>query len=163
MSDMKAKDVKIKSHQLLALVTIAACAYLTSCTQANSASNVALEAASSSPVPSTAVYEMRTYTTQEGKLPALEARFRDHTMQLFEKHGMRNVGYWVPVDKPNTLIYILAHDSREAAGSSWKAFATDSAWKEVARTSQLDGPILVKGGVKSQFMRATDYSPVLLR
>lgn len=58
---------------------------------------------------SAVVFELRTYTTHEGRLPALEARFRDHTMGLFEKHGMRNVGYWIPADRPNTLIYIIAH------------------------------------------------------
>ena len=71
------------------------------------------------------VYELRTYTTNEGKLDALNARFRDHTVALFDKHGMESVGYWVPTDDPesqNTLIYVLEHDSREAAQVSWNAF-----------------------------------------
>ena len=71
------------------------------------------------------VYELRTYTALEGKLPALLARFRDHTLKLFEKHGIENVGYWVPADPPdsqNKLIYILRHKSREAATASWAAF-----------------------------------------
>ena len=106
------------------------------------------------------VFELRTYTTHEGRLPALEARFRDHTMALFEKHGMRNVGYWIPVDKPNTLIYIIAHDSAAAIQENWKAFATDPAWKKVAVESQQDGQILVEGGIVSQFMSAADYSPI---
>ncbi len=106
------------------------------------------------------VFELRTYTTHEGRLPALHARFRDHTMGLFEKHGMRNVGYWIPVDRPNTLIYIIAHDSQAAVPRNWAAFASDPAWHEVAKTSQLDGPILVDGGIESQFMTATDYSPL---
>ncbi|MDA1074728.1 MAG: NIPSNAP family protein [Proteobacteria bacterium] len=105
-------------------------------------------------------FELRTYTTNEGKLPALQARFRDHTMRLFEKHGMKNIGYWVPDDKPDTLVYIVAHASREAAAASWRAFVADPEWREVARTSQLDGPILVKDGVVSQFMSPTDYSPI---
>ena len=73
----------------------------------------------------TRVFEIRTYTTEPGKLPDLLKRFRDHTTKLFEKHGMTNIGYWVPTDEPrskNTLIYILAHDSREAAKKSWDDF-----------------------------------------
>jgi len=106
------------------------------------------------------IFELRTYTTHEGRLPALEARFRDHTMGLFEKHGMRNIGYWIPVDRPNTLIYIIAHPNRDAIATGWKAFGSDPKWQEVARNSTKDGPILIKGGIESQFMTATDYSPM---
>ena len=94
------------------------------------------------------VFELRTYTTHDGRLPALEARFRDHTMALFEKHGMRNVGYWVPVDRPNTLIYIIAHESAEAIPNNWKSFVSDPAWQVVAEESQRDGQILVEGGIR---------------
>jgi hypothetical protein len=66
-----------------------------------------------------AVYELRTYTTHPGRLPALNKRFRDHTMKLFEKHGMTNVMYWTPVDKEDTLIYVLKHKSSDAAKKSW--------------------------------------------
>jgi NDP-sugar pyrophosphorylase family protein len=106
------------------------------------------------------VYELRTYTTREGRLPALQARFRNHTMRLFEKHGIRNVGYWIPVDRPNTLIYLIAHASRDAVEGNWRSFAGDPEWQEVARESQKDGPILVEGGIQSQLMTATDYSPI---
>ena len=64
------------------------------------------------------VYELRTYTTHEGKLENLNARFRDHTVRLFKKHGMESVGYWVPTAEPkskNTLIYVIKHKSRDAA------------------------------------------------
>lgn len=106
------------------------------------------------------VYELRTYTTHEGRLPALEARFRGYTMRLFEKHGMTNVGYWIPVDRPNTLIYIISHASRDAVEGNWQSFIADPEWREVARESQKDGPILIEGGIQSQFMTATDYSPI---
>src|SRR6056297_3734007 len=53
------------------------------------------------------VYELRTYTTHDGKLDDLHARFANHTMELFEKHGMENIGYWTPMDKENTLTYII--------------------------------------------------------
>ena len=107
------------------------------------------------------VYELRTYTTMEGKLPNLEARFRDHTMRIFEKHGISNVGYWVPEDAPasdNTLIYIIEHDTREAAETSWASFRADPEWTKVAEASQVDGRIV--SNVESVFMSATDYSPI---
>jgi hypothetical protein len=103
------------------------------------------------------VYELRTYTTHEGKLDDLHARFKNHTMRIFEKHGMRNIAYWVPVDTPNTLIYIIAHDSVEAAGKNWRAFGSDPEWQEVAKASRANGPILV--GIENVFMTKTEYSP----
>ena len=107
------------------------------------------------------VYELRTYHTLEGRLPALEKRFRDHTMRIFEKHGMKNVGYWIPQDGPahsNTLIYIISHESRDAAKKSWAEFGADPEWKKVAADSQVDGKIVEK--LESVFMDPTDYSPV---
>ena len=107
------------------------------------------------------VFELRTYTAPEGKLPNLQARFRDHTRRIFEKHGMKSVGYWVPQDAPNkdnTLIYIISHDSREQAKKNWADFQADPEWKKVSAESQVDGPIVSK--VVSVFMDATDYSPI---
>ncbi len=107
------------------------------------------------------VFELRTYTTNEGKLENLNARFRDHTVGLFEKHGIESIGYWVPVDGPeskNTLIYVIKHESRDAAKASWKAFIADPEWKKVAKESQVDGQILAKRP-ESVYMEATDYSP----
>lgn len=105
------------------------------------------------------VYELRTYTAAEGKLPDLQARFRDHTMRLFEKHGMRNHGYWVPQDAPakdNTLIYVISHASRDAAKKSWADFAADPEWQKVNKESNANGRILA--GVVSVYMDPTDYS-----
>jgi hypothetical protein len=107
------------------------------------------------------VYELRTYTAPDGKLPNLQARFRDHTIRIFNKHNMKSVGYWVPQDAPakdNTLVYIISHDSREAAKKSWADFQADPEWKKVSAESQVDGPIVSK--VVSVFMDATDYSPI---
>lgn len=107
------------------------------------------------------VFELRTYTAPEGKLDALQARFRNHTRRIFDKHGMASVGYWIPQDEPlksNTLIYILAHPSRAAAEKNWAAFRDDPEWKQVAAESQKDGPIVSK--VVSVFMDATDYSGI---
>lgn len=104
------------------------------------------------------VFELRTYTTHDGKLEDLHTRFSDHTMTLFEKHGMENIGYWTPVDKENTLTYIIAHDSREAAEESWDAFRNDPDWQEVYQASREDGPIVEN--VESVFMTSTDFSPM---
>ena len=107
----------------------------------------------------TRVFELRTYTTLPGRLDALHARFADHTIGLFEKHGMTSIGYFTPREEPlsaNTLIYVLAHDSREAADASWLAFAADPEWQRVAEASQRDGKILE--GVERIYMNATAYS-----
>ena len=103
------------------------------------------------------VYELRTYTAADGKLDALESRFRDHTMNLFERHGMKNIAYWIPVDVPNTLIYVLAHHDRDAAKKSWQSFVNDQDWQRVYKASRADGPLVVR--IESVFMKTTDYSP----
>ncbi len=105
------------------------------------------------------VFELRTYTTKPGRLDALHARFADHTISLLERHGMTNIGYFVPQDAPlaeNTLIYVLAHDSREAANASWAAFSADPEWPKVRDASIIDGEIIEN--IESVFMDATDYS-----
>jgi hypothetical protein len=104
------------------------------------------------------VFELRTYTTNEGKLPDLQKRFRDHTVDIFKRHGMTNVAYFTPQDKPNTLIYILAHDSRDAAKKSWDDFRNDPEWKQVSTASEANGKIVTH--VDSVFMDPTDYSPM---
>ncbi|MCG8653309.1 MAG: NIPSNAP family protein, partial [Pirellulales bacterium] len=107
------------------------------------------------------VFELRTYTTHEGKLDDLHARFRDHTVALFKKHGIESVGYWVPVDGPkskNTLIYVIRHQSRDAAKASWKAFISDPQWQKVYKASRAGGPILARAP-ESVYLDATDYSP----
>lgn len=105
------------------------------------------------------VFEIRTYTANEGKLEALHARFRNHTTKLFEKHGMTNIGYWSPVDAPlsqNTLIYILAYPDRESAKKSWEGFRNDPEWKKAQQESEVQGKLV--GKVESVYLHATDYS-----
>ena len=107
------------------------------------------------------VYELRTYTTLPGRLPALHKRFAEHTMKFFEKQGMKNGMYWVPTDearKDNTLIYFLVHESQEAADKSWKAFGADPEWIKVRDASEADGKILAKAPERV-FMKLTEYSP----
>jgi hypothetical protein len=104
------------------------------------------------------VYEMLTYFAVPGKLDALNARFRDHTCKLFEKHGMTNVGYWVPLDNPeNKLVYILAYPSREAREKAWKAFQDDPEWQKARKDSEADGNLVARH--ESIFLSATDYAP----
>ena len=105
-------------------------------------------------------FELRTYYAAPGRLDDLNARFRDYTCKLFEKHGMANLGYWMPVDNPdNKLIYLLAFPSRDAARTAWKDFGADPAWKEVAKKTEANGRLVTK--VESIFLAATDYSPVV--
>ena len=107
------------------------------------------------------VYELRTYTAPEGKLGDLHARFRNHTMRIFDKHGMKSVAYFSPQDAPlsqNTLVYLIAHPSREAAKANWAAFQQDPEWQKVANESQKNGKIVAK--VESVFLDPTDYSPM---
>lgn len=119
-------------------------------------------ASSGGPRPSgeTRVFELRTYTAHPGKLADLESRFRDHTMRLFVRHEMTNVGYWIPQDSTgaNTLVYILAHPSREAATRNWEAFRADPEWVAAKAASEANGPLVQN--VVSVFLSPTDYSPI---
>ena len=115
------------------------------------------------PTPSsTGVYELRVYHAAAGKLPELLARFREHTIKIFDRHGMKSVAYWTPVDEPeksNTLIYILYHPSREAATANWRSFQDDPEWKSVRDKSEANGKLVEK--VDSTFLALTDFSPRL--
>jgi NIPSNAP len=106
------------------------------------------------------VFELRTYTSYEGKLEAVKARFRDHVVRLLKKHGMESVGYWVPQDEgsKNTLIYILAHPSREAAAKNWADFAADPEWRKVAAESETNGKLVQK--IEAVFMEPTEFSQI---
>ena len=110
------------------------------------------------------VFEMRTYVAAEGKLEALNARFRDHTNKLFVKHGIEVIGYWTPTDEAkgakNTLIYVLAYPSKEAAQKSWAAFRADPEWKAALAASEKDGRLTAPNGIQSVYMKPTDYSPM---
>lgn len=103
------------------------------------------------------LYELRTYTANEGKIDALHDRFRNHTMTIFERHGMKNIAYWTPVDAPNKLIYIIAHKDGDSAKASWGAFVADPEWQKVYAASIADGRLVAD--IQSVFMTATDYSP----
>jgi hypothetical protein len=106
------------------------------------------------------VFELRVYHANEGKLDDLLARFRDHTVAIFKRHGIESVAYWTPMDEPlkgKTLVYILRHPSREAATANWAAFHDDPEWVRVSTASEVNGKLVEK--VDSTFMKLTDFSP----
>lgn len=107
------------------------------------------------------LFELRTYTTNEGKLEALHSRFRDHTIRLFKKHGMTVIAFWTPNDEAksqNTLVYMLAYPSLEARKKAWSGFLRDPEWLKAYANSIRDGRLVRK--VKSEFLHPTDYSPL---
>jgi hypothetical protein len=110
----------------------------------------------------TGVYELRVYHAAPGKLSDLQSRFRDHTINLFDRHGIKSVAYWTPLDEPeksNTLIYILQHPSREAAVANWKSFQDDPEWQSVKAKSEANGKLAEK--IDSTYLALTDFSPRL--
>lgn len=123
-------------------------------------------AAAQSPAPpaakvrETRVFELRTYYAAEGQLDALNARFRDHALRLYQKHGITPVGFWSPEGNPdNKLVFLLAYPSRAARDSSWRSLATDPEWVRARKASDRAGK-LVKY-IEEEFLTPTDYSPVV--
>ena len=124
------------------------------------ASALTLTCAVSALAADTLCYELRIYHAAPGKLDALNARFREHSCALLEKHGFTNIGYWVPMDnKDNLLIYVISGPNREAHDKAWNEFAADPAWKEVVKTTEANGKLVTK--VDSIYLTATDFSPEL--
>jgi len=107
------------------------------------------------------VFELRTYTAHEGRLQDVVNRFRDHTRTIFDRHDMTSVGYWTPQDGPqsqNTLVYILAHPSRDAAKKNWDKFRADPDWHKARDASEANGKILAK--TESVFLAPTSFSAI---
>jgi NIPSNAP len=103
------------------------------------------------------VFELRIYHAVPGKVPALQARFRDTTSKLLAKHDLNVVGYWVPEDAPwdNTFIFMVAHSSREEAAKNWKAFAADPGFQGVMKSEQAEKTV---EKVDVTYMHPTDFS-----
>jgi len=109
----------------------------------------------------TRVFELRTYHCHEGKLEALKAHFRDHNIEIFKRHGIESIGYWVPQDPQlakNTLVYLIAHPSRAAAGRNWADFHNDPEFIKLAAESEKEGKLVQK--VDSVFLDPADFSPL---
>jgi len=109
----------------------------------------------------TRVFELRTYTAPPGKMKDLHARFAIIRASCWEKHGMTLIGFWVPTDPKGaeeTLIYIVAHPSEDAAKKAWDDFRKDPEWLKVKAESEKNGPIVSK--VEAKFFNPTDYSKI---
>lgn len=122
---------------------------------------LALPATASAQQGDSRVFELRTYTAPEGRLDDIVDRFRTGTMRIFAKYDIESIGYWIPQDSAlsaNTLIYLLAHPSREAARANWRAFFADPEWVELRARTEADGPIVER--VVSVFVDPTDFSPL---
>jgi hypothetical protein len=106
------------------------------------------------------IYELRIYTPNEGKLDAVNARFRDHTRAIFDRHHMKSVGYWLPTEGPRagTFVYVLEHPSRDEARKNWAEFNADPEWQKVRAESEANGKLVAN--VESVFMAPTEYSPI---
>lgn len=106
-------------------------------------------------------FELRTYYAAPGKFEALQSRFRDHTMKLFAKHGIKVVGFWTPSEGPGKdkmLVYVCEYANKEARTAAWKAFRGDPDWVKAKSESEVNGTLTEK--VEETFMSSTDYSPV---
>ncbi len=149
-----------KLFKLISLVSILSFASIIAAAQSAPASPTV--APSPSLAKDSRCFEIRTYYAAPGKLEELHARFRDHTMKLFKKHGMEVVGFWGPTDKEkgseNTLVYLLAFPSREARDKAWKEFQADPEWRKAREESEKNGKLTEK--VESVILMATDYSPI---
>ncbi len=107
------------------------------------------------------VFELRTYTATDGKLDALEARFKDHTNAIFKRLHMQIIGFWTPADgdkAKNTLVYMLAFPSRDAATKAWAVFQADPEWVKVRDESEKNGKLTTK--IESVFLNPTAFSPI---
>ncbi|MDP6402466.1 MAG: NIPSNAP family protein [SAR202 cluster bacterium] len=106
------------------------------------------------------LYEYRVYEAMPGKLPELQARFRNHTVELFEKHGIKNIGYWTSVagDYSDRLIYIVAFEDSAQRDRAWDSFRDDPEWKRVVAESEANGPLISR--LFNSLLSPTDYSPL---
>ncbi len=106
------------------------------------------------------IFELRIYTAHPGKMGALQARFRDHTCALFEKHGIKNVGYWVNTlgGRNDELWYMLGYEDLNQRQAAWAAFGSDPEWLKARADSEKDGPLVHH--TENRIMSATDFSPI---
>ncbi len=105
------------------------------------------------------IYELRIYEAAPGKLEALHSRFRDHTLGIFERHGIQSVGYWdEEFQGKQNLVYLLAFESKGDMEQKWAAFREDPEWRKVVGETERGGALASQ--VVSRVMAPTDYSPM---
>lgn len=104
------------------------------------------------------IYELRVYKCLPGRLPALLKRFEEHTLRLWERHGVRQAGFWTTLigESNNDLTYFLRWESLAEREKNWTAFVTDAEWIAARIASEADGPIVAN--VASQFLSPTKFS-----
>ncbi len=108
--------------------------------------------------PDNLLYELRIYTAEKGKLNELHKRFRQHTLGLFEKHGITNVAYWTPIDNPDEKLYfVLSYPNLAARDAAWAAFQADTVWQRVKKQSEMRGGLVANA--QSIYLKTTPYSP----
>lgn len=106
------------------------------------------------------IYELRIYRCLPGRLPNLLKRFNEHTLKLWERHAIRQAGFWTTVigESNNDLTYLVAWESMAEREKKWAAFQTDPDWIAARNDSEKDGPIIAN--VSSQFLQPTAFSSV---
>ena len=106
------------------------------------------------------LYELRVYECLPGRLPNINARFANHTIKLFEKHGIKSIGYWTTdVGESNhELTYMVAFKDANQRMAAWDSFRNDPEWAKVTADSHRDG--LIVKNVRNQLLTPTDYSPM---
>lgn len=106
------------------------------------------------------IYELRIYTANPGKMGALQARFRDHTCALFEKHGIKNVGYWMNTigGRSDELWYMLGYEDMGQRDRAWAAFGADPDWQAARKKSEEDGPLVHH--IENRILAPTNFSPL---
>lgn len=142
----------LKYLSLLLLVLLCACGSANESKEVATTSEIVKEAPT--------FFELRTYTAAPDKLDELLARFKDHTLSLFEKYEMQSMGYWTPIENDeNQLIYLLGFKDKTQRDASWKAFIADEDWKKAYADSRAEGPLV--NSIENVFLSYTDFSPKL--
>ncbi len=105
------------------------------------------------------IYEWRVYEVVPGKMGALNDRFQKITLKLFEKHGIKVVGFWEAViGTSNTLYYMLVYDDMAHREKAFNAFLADPEWIKARQETEKDGPLVQR--VINTLLRPTPYSPM---
>lgn len=106
------------------------------------------------------IYEQRIYEAMPGRLPDVIARFRDHTTEIFERHGIKNIGYWTPSvgEWSDRLVYLVAFEDEGQRERAWASFRADPEWAKVTAASEANGKIVKR--VSNSLLTPTDFSPL---
>jgi hypothetical protein len=106
------------------------------------------------------IHELRIYRCAPGRMPALLNRFQTTTLRLWEKHGIRQAGFWTTMigESNHDLTYLVAWDSLAERQEKWTAFQSDPEWIAARDASEKDGPIVAS--VRNEILQPTAFSSV---